>query len=102
MRLSHDEQNLYISNRGHDSIAIFTVVDDGKGINPVEIVKVGRISRDFNITESDEYLVCAHQEGNYALTVFRRDTNSGMLIATDNQYTALKVYLLISRIHRYR
>ena len=48
---------------------------------------MGRISRDFNITESDEYLVCAHQ-GNYALTVFRRDTNSGMLIATDNQYTA--------------
>lgn len=41
MRLSHDQQNLYISNRGHDSIAIFTVVDDGKGINPVEIVKSG-------------------------------------------------------------
>lgn len=89
VRLSHDEQNLYISNRGHDSIAIFTVVDDGKGINPVEIVKSGgEFPRDFNITESDEYLVCAHQEGNYALTVFRRDTNSGMLIATDNQYTA--------------
>ena len=41
VRLSHDQQNLYISNRGHDSIAIFTVVDDGKGINPVEIVKSG-------------------------------------------------------------
>ena len=41
VRLSHDQQNLYISNRGHDSIAIFTVVDDGKGINPIEIVKAG-------------------------------------------------------------
>ena len=59
MRLSHDQQNLYISNRGHDSIAIFTVVDDGKGINPIEIVKSGgEFPRDFNITESDEYLVC--------------------------------------------
>ncbi|XXS42248.1 beta-propeller fold lactonase family protein [Staphylococcus aureus] len=26
MRLSHDQQFLYVSNRGHDSIAIFKVL----------------------------------------------------------------------------
>ena len=38
---------IYILVIGHDSIAIFTVVDDGKGINPVEILKAGRISKRF-------------------------------------------------------
>ena len=56
---------LYISNRGHDSIAVFTITENGAGLNPVEIVKSGdQFPRDFNITESDDYLVCAHQEGN--------------------------------------
>ena len=89
VRLSHDQQSLYISNRGHDSIAVFTITDDGAGLNPVEIVKSGdQFPRDFNITESDDYLVCAHQEGNYDITVFNRDTHTGKLTPTDNQYNA--------------
>ena len=86
MRLSHDQQNLYISNRGHDSIAIFTVVDDGKGINPIEIVK-GEF-QEILILLSQMNTLYVHIKKEIALTVFRRDTNSGMLIATDNQYTA--------------
>lgn len=89
VRLSHDQQSLYVSNRGHDSIAVYTVAEDGAALNPVEIVSSGgEFPRDFNITESDDYLVCAHQEGNYEVTVFRRDTNSGKLTPTDNQYKA--------------
>ena len=53
------------------------------------IVKSGdQFPRDFNITESDDYLVCAHQEGNYEITVFKRDTNTGKLTPTDNQQIA--------------
>ncbi|MBI5973717.1 6-phosphogluconolactonase [Staphylococcus caledonicus] len=89
VRLSHDQQSLYVSNRGHDSIAVFTVAEDGAALNPVEIVKSGgEFPRDFNITESDEYLVCAHQEGDYKVTVFSRDTNSGKLTAKDNKHIA--------------
>ncbi|UDI77906.1 lactonase family protein [Staphylococcus taiwanensis] len=89
VRLSHDQQSLYVSNRGHDSIAVYTVAEDGAALNPVEIVSSGgEFPRDFNITESDDYLVCAHQESNYEVTVFRRDTNSGKLTPTDNQYKA--------------
>lgn len=89
VRLSHDQQSLYVSNRGHDSIAVFTITEDGAALNPVEIVKTGgEFPRDFNITESDEYLVCAHQEGNYAVTIFSRDTNTGKLTPKDNQHTA--------------
>ena len=59
-----------------------------RGLNPVEIVKSGdQFPRDFNITESDDYLVCAHQEGkqNYS---FKRTTNTGKLTPTDNQQIA--------------
>ena len=46
--------------------------ENGAGLNPVEIVKSGdQFPRDFNITESDDYLVCAHQEGNYEITVLK-------------------------------
>lgn len=89
VRISHDQNFLYISNRGHDSLAIFNVGDEGATISLVDIVKSGgEFPRDFNITESDDYLVCAHQEGDYALTVFKRDKVTGNIEIVDNQETA--------------
>ena len=32
VRLSHDQKHLYVSNRGHDSIAIYEVVNNGKSL----------------------------------------------------------------------
>ncbi|MDW8571525.1 lactonase family protein [Staphylococcus shinii] len=89
VRLSKDQKFLYISNRGHDSIAIFKVADEGDMISLVDIVSSGgEFPRDFNITDSDDYLVCAHQEGDYALTVFRRDKVTGELEKVDDKHTA--------------
>ncbi len=89
VRLSHDQKFLYISNRGHDSIAIFKVGEDGASISFVDIVPSGgAFPRDFNITQSDDYLVCAHQEGDYALTVFKRDKVTGELEKVDHQQAA--------------
>ena len=66
------------------------------GLNPVEIVKSGdQFPRDFNITESDDYLVCAHQEGNYEITVLKRDTNTGKLTPQIINKLHLKVYMLV-------
>ena len=89
VRLSHDQQFLYISNRGHDSITIFKVSTDGSSLELVNITHSGgEFPRDFNITNSDDFLVCAHQEGDYALTVFSRDKNTGELTQVDNQAEA--------------
>ncbi|WP_436855718.1 6-phosphogluconolactonase [Staphylococcus caeli] len=89
VRMSQDQNFLYISNRGHDSIAIFKVSDEGATISLVDIVASGgEFPRDFNITESDDYLVCAHQEGDYVLTVFKRDKVTGKLEEVDRSHTA--------------
>ncbi|MCI2791991.1 MULTISPECIES: lactonase family protein [Staphylococcus] len=86
VRLSHDQKFVYISNRGHDSIAIFKVTEAAKGLELVDIVKSGgSFPRDFNISLSDDYLVCAHQEDDSVLTVFKRDKATGELTMTDNQ-----------------
>ncbi|MDK9866440.1 MULTISPECIES: 6-phosphogluconolactonase [Staphylococcus] len=89
VRQSHDQKFLYITNRGHDSIAIFKVSDDGSTISFVDIVSSGgEFPRDFNITDSDDFLVCAHQEGDYTLTVFKRDKITGELEKVDHHESA--------------
>ncbi|MBF7016661.1 6-phosphogluconolactonase [Staphylococcus durrellii] len=89
VRLSQDQQFLYISNRGHDSIAIFKVANDGSSLELINITHSGgEFPRDFNISNSDDYLVCAHQEGDYALTLFTRDKNTGELTQIDNHAEA--------------
>ncbi|RFD72520.1 lactonase family protein [Staphylococcus pasteuri] len=89
VHLSHDQQFLYVSNRGHDSIAIYKVLENGAKLELVDIVLSGdEFPRDFNITESDQYLICAHQEGQSKVTVFERDKNKGTLTLIDEATNA--------------
>ncbi|QLK86431.1 lactonase family protein [Staphylococcus sp. 17KM0847] len=89
VHLSHDQRYLYISNRGHDSIAIFKVLDDGARLEQVDIVSSGdAFPRDFNITSSDDYLVVAHEQGDSKVTVFKRDKENGTLHLVDETHQA--------------
>jgi len=89
VRLSHNEKHLYVSNRGHDSIAIFEVINNGKSLELVDIQPTqDEFPRDFNITLSDRYIICAHQEGDSKVSVFQRDDGTGKLKLIDNQETA--------------
>ncbi|ARJ50191.1 lactonase family protein [Staphylococcus lutrae] len=89
VRISHDQRFLYVSNRGHDSIAIFKLLDDGARLELVDIVASGgAFPRDFNITNDDAYLVVAHETGASEVVVFRRDEASGQLTLIDHQQSA--------------
>lgn len=76
---------VYVSNRGHNSIAIFSVNQDtgelkavghqGKGIN---------IPRNFNIDPSGKWMLVANQDGN-SVIVFKIDTDTGMLTPTEEK-----------------
>ncbi|WP_114603006.1 lactonase family protein [Staphylococcus sp. EZ-P03] len=89
VHLSHDQRFLYVSNRGHDSIAVYEVTDDGDDLIPVEIVKTGgEFPRDFNISDDDQFIVCAHQEGSSPVTVLKRDKATGRLTLTDDHQQA--------------
>jgi len=72
---------LYGSNRGHDSIAIFAVADDGKlkplGNQPT----LGKTPRCFGIDPSGVWLVATNQ-GSDNVVVFKIDAETGTLKPT--------------------
>ena len=76
---------LYVSNRGHDSLALYSV-DPGKGtLTLVEYIpSLGRTPRNITIDPSNEYLFCANQNGEN-IVVFRIDHRTGHLTPTGSQ-----------------
>jgi 6-phosphogluconolactonase len=73
---------LYASNRGHNSIAVFSI-DAAKGtLTPVDDTSTqGSTPRDFTIDPTGAYLFAANQDGG-GVVVFRIDTKTGKLTPT--------------------
>ena len=75
-------QFLYGSNRGHNSIAVFTIDEDTGTLTPVEQVSTqGDWPRNFRIDPTGQYLFAANQRSD-KVVVFRIDEASGRLTAT--------------------
>lgn len=88
IRMSYDQQFVYASNRGHQSIAVYKVQGEGEALELVEIVSThGDWPRDFNIDSSDKYLVCAHERDG-VLSLFERDEQTGRLTLLDDSARA--------------
>jgi 6-phosphogluconolactonase len=70
---------LYVTNRGHDSIAIFTV-DAAKGtLTPAgHAPSLGRTPRNITIDPGNQFLIAANQNGD-SVVVFRIDRTTGHL-----------------------
>jgi 6-phosphogluconolactonase len=70
---------VYASNRGHDSIAVFTVDAASGALRQVEVVPVGgREPRHFAIAPSGRWLLAGHQNSD-GIAVFRLDPATGRL-----------------------
>ncbi|HPA21123.1 MAG TPA: lactonase family protein [Verrucomicrobiae bacterium] len=70
---------LYGSNRGHDSIAVFTIDQERGGLRFVEWENVrGKAPRNFNIDPSGAFLLAAGQDSD-SVAVFRIDPTTGAL-----------------------
>ncbi|MCM3879178.1 MAG: lactonase family protein, partial [Vicinamibacterales bacterium] len=76
---------LYVTNRGHDSLALYAV-DSAKGtLTMVEnIPSLGRTPRNITIDPTNEYLISANQNGGNVV-VFRIDHTTGHLTPTGSQ-----------------
>lgn len=69
---------LYGSNRGHDSIAVFSIADDGR-LSPVEHASTqGKGPRSFAIDPSGKWLIAANERTN-DLFIFKLDPETGKL-----------------------
>lgn len=69
---------VYCSNRGHNSIAAYTVAPDGKLTYIENESTRGKTPRNFNIDPSGKFLIAANQESD-SLAVFKIDQSSGKL-----------------------
>jgi len=76
---------LYASNRGHQSIAIFEVSEDGKlrriGIESVH----GEWPRNFTLSPDEKHLLVANQNSDN-ITVFNINQETGLLSYTGHEY----------------
>lgn len=78
IRISLDGKYVYASNRGHDSLAVYSVNEDGT-LELVEYVPTeGETPRDFNIDPTDTFVVVGHQDSDN-LTLFERNKKDGTL-----------------------
>jgi 6-phosphogluconolactonase len=73
---------LYVSNRGHDSIAVFSI-DPRKGtLEAIKYVPTrGKEPRHFGIDPTGSYLLAANQKSG-TIVIFRIDANTGHLTPT--------------------
>ncbi len=84
IRIHPNGSFLYGSNRGHDSIAVFSInsADGQLSAQPLEFVPTGgKNPRNFALSPDGRWLVAAHQD-TPLLTVFRVDSSSGRLTRT--------------------
>ncbi|MCB0669736.1 MAG: lactonase family protein, partial [Saprospiraceae bacterium] len=89
IHISSDGKFLYASNRGHNSLAIFSVGDQGElekiGVESVQ----GEWPRNFTLSPDEKYVLVANQNTDN-ITVFNRNTETGALTFTGNQYQLSK------------
>lgn len=62
IRLSHEEDRLYVSNRGHGSIAVFSVRKEGL-LHPLGHLPAGAFPRDFLPLPDGRFLVADQRSG---------------------------------------
>ncbi|MBO0480750.1 lactonase family protein [Candidatus Enterococcus courvalinii] len=79
IRISNDGRFLYASNRGHNSITVYEISDNGEQLSTIQNVSTeGDFPRDFALDPTNEFLVCANQNSDN-LTLFTRDGQTGQL-----------------------
>ncbi len=85
IRLSKDGKFLYASNRGHDSIVVYSILADGS-LELLEFVPTnGKTPRDFDLTPDQEFLIAVHQDSDN-VTVFKRNSENGRLAELSNDF----------------
>ncbi len=85
VHISKDGRFLYGSNRGHNSITIFKVLENSHQLEFLKTVSVeGDWPRNFVLSPNGKFMLVANQKsGN--ITVFKIDTETGIPIFTGNE-----------------
>lgn len=88
IRISKDGKFLYVSNRGHNSIALYKVSPLGTKLTSEGWVETeGDFPRDFNLNQTEDFLIVAHQNSDN-LSLFSRDKETGHLTLEQKDFYA--------------
>lgn len=84
IHISADGKFVYAGNRGHDSIAVFSVEGETHQLRLVELTSTeGNWPRDFVLDPTNQFVVASNQESSN-LVLFKRDAATGRLTLLDS------------------
>lgn len=87
IRISSDGRFVYAGNRGHNSIAVFETLEDGRDVRLVEIVSTkGDWPRDFDLDPTEMFLIVAHEK-THNVVLFKRGAETGRLTPANSEVT---------------
>jgi 6-phosphogluconolactonase len=87
LALSNDGRFLYATNRGHDSVTVFSInAKNGQLANVQNISTQGHIPRGMALDPDGTHLLAANQESNN-IVIFDRDAKTGKLTPTGQVMT---------------
>ena len=98
IHVSPSGRTLYISNRGHNSIAVFAVATDGALTLGQHVSTEGDWPRNFSLDPTGQWLLAANQRSN-TVTVFACDQQSGRLMPTQQRIELPSPVCLRFRAH---
>jgi len=79
IRLTQDNKFLYVSNRGHNSITVYAVSDDGMHLTQIQQISTeGDFPRDFNLDPTEAFVLAVNQNSDNG-TLYHRDAQTGLL-----------------------
>ena len=93
VKISPDGRFLYVSNRGHNSIAVFSLDEQGKTKLVEWTPTRGDTPRNFSLTPDGKFLVVGNQDSG-SLVCFKRDEETGLLEFTDQLEAPTPTYIL--------
>jgi 6-phosphogluconolactonase len=95
LALSNDGRFLYATNRGHDSITVFSInAKNGQLENVQNISTQGHIPRGMTLDPDGTHLLAANQESNN-IVIFDRDAKTGKLTPTGQVMTDIPTAVCI-------
>jgi 6-phosphogluconolactonase len=87
IHISSDGRFVYAGNRGHNSIAVFSVNQENGELSFVELASsAGDWPRDFNFDPTEKFIVGSNQESNN-LVLYSRDVQTGKLTLLQSDIT---------------
>lgn len=93
VKISPKGDFLYVSNRGHNSIAVFALEENGATRHLAWTPTEGDTPRNFSLTPDGAFLVVGNQDSS-SLVCFKRDETTGLLEKTDSMDAPYPSYIL--------